>query len=42
MAEVVGITQQRVDQLEKDTSNTNICNACIPELSEAGKLGAQV
>jgi transcriptional regulator with XRE-family HTH domain len=32
VAEIVGITQQRVDQLEKDASNTNICNACIPDL----------
>jgi len=29
---VVGITQQRVDQLEKDTSNRNISDACIPDL----------
>ena len=28
VAKVVGITQQRVDQIE-DTSITNICNACI-------------
>jgi len=32
VTEVVGITQPRVTQLEKDTSNINIYNACIPDL----------
>jgi len=32
VAKVVGITRQRVDQLEEDTSKANICNTCIPDL----------
>jgi DNA-binding XRE family transcriptional regulator len=32
VAKVVGVTQQRIDQIEEDVSNTNICNAYIPDL----------
>lgn len=33
VAQAVGLTQQRVDQLEENISNANICNAYIPNLS---------